>query len=375
MAHKRDYYEVLSVPKAATTDDIKKAYRKLALQFHPDRNPGNKQAEEKFKEISEAYEVLSDTEKRQAYDQFGHAGAQAGFGGFRQGQAGGGFGGFEDLFGDVFEDFFGTRRTRGGARRSRGYPGEDLKHVVTVSFEEAAFGKKIKLDIPKEAACETCHGSGAKPGTKPTACTKCHGTGEVRFQQGFFSIARTCDRCGGEGTMNADPCTTCRGRGKIKAQKKIEITIPPGIDSGQSLRVTGEGNAGAKGGPAGDLYIVVQVSEHDFFTRENNDVLCNIPISFAEAALGASVEVPTLYGKVEMKIPSGTQGGKVFRLHGKGFPSVHGYGKGDQLVEIVVEIPTKLSSEQKELLKKFGELGDGEPMRKGFVDKMKKIFG
>ena len=373
--HKRDYYETLSVPRSASADEIKKAYRKLALKHHPDRNPGNKEAEEKFKEISEAYEVLSDTQKRQAYDQFGHAGAQAGFGGARGAEGSG----FEDLFGDIFEDFFGggrrRTRTRGGERR--GIRGEDLRYTLNLSFEEAAFGKKVTLDIPKDVPCTTCHGSGAKPGTKPTACSQCEGTGEVRFQQGFFSIARTCNRCRGEGTMISSPCTTCRGEGKVRTHKKIEVDIPAGVDTGQSLRLSKEGNAGVQGGPAGDLYVVIQVGEHAIFSRENNDVICDVPISFAQAALGTEIEVPTLYGKVQMKIPAGTQWGKIFRLKDKGFPDIRGYAKGDQLVKIVVETPTKLSSEQKEALKKFADIsGDEvEPLRKGFLNKMKDFLG
>ena len=314
MAAKTDYYDILGISKSATVDEIKKAYRELALRYHPDRVPHEqkKEAEEKFKEISEAYEVLSDTQKRQAYDQFGHAGAQAGFGGARGAEGSG----FEDLFGDIFEDFFGggrrRTRTRGGERR--GIRGEDLRYTLNLSFEEAAFGKKVTLDIPKDVPCTTCHGSGAKPGTKPTACSQCEGTGEVRFQQGFFSIARTCNRCRGEGTMISSPCTTCRGEGKVRTHKKIEVDIPAGVDTGQSLRLSKEGNAGVQGGPAGDLYVVIQVGEHAIFSRENNDVICDVPISFAQAALGTEIEVPTLYGKVQMKIPAGTQWGKIFRI-------------------------------------------------------------
>jgi len=379
-SQKRDYYEVLSVSRSASSDDIKKAYRKLALKYHPDRNPGNKEAEEKFKEISEAYEVLSDAQKKQAYDQFGHAGTQqggAGFGGFEGFRTGGFGGGVEDLFGDIFEDFFGGgRRTRKG-RREVGIRGEDLRYNLKVSFEEAAFGKKIKLDIPKDVMCDTCHGSGAKPGTKPSTCSRCQGTGEVRFQQGFFSIARTCDRCGGEGSEIGSPCTHCHGQGKVRMKKTMEVTIPPGVDTGQSLRLSGEGNAGQKGGRGGDLYIVIEVGNHPIFSRENNDVICDVPISFTQAALGCEIEVPTLYGKVKMTVPSGTQWGKVFRLREKGFPDIHGYGKGDQLVRIVVEVPTKLSSEQKELLRKYADVsGDNvEPLRKGFLNKMKDFFG
>lgn len=368
----KDYYTLLGVDRNATTDDIKKAYRKLALKYHPDRNPGNKEAEEKFKEISGAYEVLSDQDKRRSYDQFGQAGPQAGFRGF---EGMGGFG-FEDLFGDVFSDFFGgaRRETRRGPRVVRG---EDLRYHLKISFEEAAFGKEAKIDIPRKVRCSGCEGSGAKPGTSPTACSRCHGTGTVRYSQGFFSISRTCEQCQGEGTYISTPCSTCHGKGTAQIKKTVVINIPPGIDTGQSLRLSGEGNAGSHGGRSGDLYLVIEVSEHPFFSRENQDVLCEVPISFTEAALGTQVEVPTLYGKVQMKIPPGTQFGKVFRLKDKGFPDISRGGKGDQLVKVIIETPTKMTPKQKEVLTEFANLsGDRLEMgRRSFLEKMKEFFG
>ena len=376
----QDYYSVLGIPRSATVEDIKKAYRKLALRYHPDRNPGNKESEEKFKTISEAYEVLSDSEKRQAYDQFGSAGVHGGFGTGGAGARGfggtGGMGGFEDIFGDIFGDFFGTGSRQRRRERTRGIRGQDLKYDITISFEEVAFGKKNKIEIPRHVACPHCAGSGAKPGTKPVTCSKCNGEGEVRYTQGFFSVSRTCDRCHGEGRTVETPCGTCHGEGTVRETKTVEITIPPGIDEGQSLRLNGEGNAGLQGGPSGDLYLVMHIKKHPFFTREQDDVICEVPITFTQAALGVQIEVPTLYGKVEMKIPSGTQWGKTFRLKDKGFPNIHGYGKGDQLVKIVIETPTKLNKEQKELLAKFASLSGEQvqPNQKNFVDKMKDLF-
>ena len=378
MASHRDYYEVLGIARGASSDECKKAYRKLALKHHPDRNPGNKESEEKFKEISAAYEVLSDPQKRQAYDQFGHAGVsgQGGFGAGGFSQAGGG--GFEDLFGDIFEDFFGgSGRRRARTRTQRGFAGEDLRYRVHFSLKDAAYGKKIQLTIPKDVACETCNGSGAKPGTKPQTCSQCQGSGQVRFQQGFFSVSRTCANCQGQGSTIGSPCSPCSGTGKIRKTKKMEVSIPAGIHSGQSLRVAGEGNAGMHGGPAGDLYVLVELEEDELFERQDDNVICEVPISFTQAALGAEIQVPTLFGKVAMHIPSGTQSGKVFRIKGKGFPNVQGYGKGDQLVKVIVEVPTKLSAQQKDLLHAYAEsVGENvSPMQKSFLDHMKKFFG
>ena len=375
----KDYYSTLGVPRNASIDDIKKAYRKLALKYHPDRNPGNKESEEKFKSISEAYEILSDPKKREAYNQFGQAGVQggAGMGGFGGGGGPSGMGGFEDLFGDIFGDFFGGRGQQRRREKTRGIRGQDLKYDVTISFEEAAFGKKMRVDVPRHVRCTACHGSRAKAGTKPVMCSKCHGEGEVRYTQGFFSISRTCDHCHGEGKVIETPCDMCRGEGTVRETKTVEVSLPPGIDQGQSLRLSGEGNAGSQGGTSGDLYLQIHVKEHPLFSREQDDVVCEVPITFSQASLGAEIEVPTLYGKVAMKIPPGTQWGKVFRLKEKGFPNIHGYGRGDQLVKIMIETPTKLTKEQKELLSKFALLaGESvQPNRKNFLDKMKEFFG
>src|SRR3989344_1429912 len=305
MSQKRDYYEILGCEKGASAQDIKKAYRKLALKYHPDKNPGNKDAEEHFKEISEAYEVLSDSQKRHSYDQFGHAatgpGGAGGFGGF-----GGGGQGFEnifgDLFGDVFGDFFGG--TRGTRRRGAGR-GADLRYNLDISFEDAAFGREMAIEIPKDVKCDACEGSGAKPGTGPEVCPNCNGTGESHFQQGFFTIARTCSRCHGEGTFVKYHCTICDGRGTQKKVKKLSIKIPPGVDTGQRLKLKGEGEPGSRGGTAGDLYVVINVQGHTLFEREGADIHCEIPITFSQAALGCDMEVPTLHGKIKMKIPSG----------------------------------------------------------------------
>lgn len=381
MAAKRDYYEVLGVGRSASPEELKKAYRKVAVQFHPDRNPGNTEAEEKFKEASEAYEVLSDPQKRQMYDQFGHnapggAGGPQGFdfGGFSGG------GSFNDIFSDIFGDIFGAggARGRGGGRRRRagGRPGADLRTVVDITFEEAATGVEKVITLTKSVNCGDCHGSGAKKGSKPETCPQCQGRGEVTYQQGFFAISRTCDRCLGAGEIIKDPCPTCVGTGVIKKRSQIAVKIPAGIDSGQRLKLSGEGEAGEKGGPPGDLYVVIQVLAHDLFTREEENVICEVPITFAQAALGAELEVPTLDGRVKMKIPAGTQSRKTFRLKGKGLPRLGSHGKGDQLVIVNVEIPTRLNAEQKELLKRFEELDDSQshPQHHRFFEKVKNLF-
>jgi molecular chaperone DnaJ len=364
---KKDYYELLGVRRNANEDDIKKAYRKLALQFHPDRNPGNKQAEEKFKEVSEAYQVLSDSHKRAQYDQFGHAAF---------GDGGPGFdftSGFEDVFGDLFGEFFGgaTRRGRGRSR------GEDLRYNLTLSFEEAAFGTEKKIKVPRHGACDSCHGSGAKAGTAPQTCPTCHGRGQVSFQQGFFSVSRTCNHCQGKGTIINDPCPSCGGAGLVRSMHTLSVKVPGGVDNGSRLKLRSEGESAPPGGAPGDLYVVIQVEPHPIFTRENLEVLCDIPISFVQAALGAEIDVPTLEGKVKMKIPAGTQSGKVFRLKGKGVKDVHNYQQGDQHVRVTVETPTHLTGRQKELLKEFAMLGgeDINPLSKGFLEKVRELFG
>ncbi len=384
MASKRDYYEILSVARNASSEEIKKSYRKLAVQFHPDKNPGDKKAEERFKELSEAYEVLSDSQKRQLYDQFGHAAV----GGAGQGPGQGGFdfqnfggGSINDIFGDIFGDLFGAgaqgrgRTARG--RRSTAKAGDDLRTNIDITFEEAAFGTEKVITVPKTVRCDTCEGTGAKAGTQPENCPQCGGRGEVSFQQGFFAITRTCPRCEGSGQSIPNPCLTCNGTGHVKKRSQIAVKIPAGVDSGQRLKLTGEGEAGERGGPPGDLYVVINVLPHDFFTREDADIICEVPVTFAHAALGAEVEVPTLEGKIKLKIPAGTQSHKVLRLKNKGLARLGSYGRGDQLVRIIVEVPTKLSSEQKDLLKKFSEL-DGEsshPMYQSFFEKVKNLFG
>lgn len=369
---KRDYYEILDVNRNASETEIKKSYRKLALQCHPDKNPGDKEAEERFKELSEAYAILSDAQKRAIYDQYGHAGVdqQGGFG-----YSSGGFGGtpFEDLFGDIFGDIFGGG---GGGRRGGGRRGDDLRYNLTISFEEAAFGVETKIQVPRHQSCTTCNGSGAKPGTSPETCRTCSGNGQVRVQQGFFSLTRTCPDCHGEGKKISDPCKNCRGTGKTRSQKTLSLKIPAGVESGNRLKMTGEGEPGAKGAPPGDLYVVIAVKEHSIFQREGNDLICEIPVSFPQAALGCDLEVPTLEGKVKLKIPAGTQSGKIFKLSGKGIPVLQGYGRGDELVIVRVETPTSLTARQKELLEEFAREGgeDIHPMGKSFFDKVRELF-
>ena len=365
MSEKRDYYEVLGVSKDADAKEIKKAYRKLAMKYHPDKNPGDKAAEEKFKEINEAYEVLSDEEKRSTYDRFGHDGlnGQAGFGG-GQGFGGfggsGGFGGFEDIFGDIFGSSFGGFGGSGGSSRRRGpRRGADIRQSVTIKFEEAAFGKKIKVKINRSEECDECHGSGAKPGTTKKTCPTCHGSGTVQSVQrtpfGNIASQRTCSTCNGEGEINESPCNKCHGKGSVRKTKTIEVDIPAGIDDGQMIKLSGQGEVGEKGGPRGDLYIVVNVQKHDIFTREGYDVYIEMPIRFTQAALGDKLEVPTLDGKVSYTLPEGTQTGTVFRLREKGIPKLRSNSRGDQYVKVIIDTPKKLNDEQKELLRKFDE--------------------
>jgi len=387
MSGKRDYYEVLGVAKSASADEVKKAFRKLAVQYHPDKNPGDKKAEEKFKEINEAYETLSDGQKRKMYDQFGHAASNMGGGGqgpFGAGGpfGGGGFGGsadFGDIFGDIFGDLFGGGGGRGGRSRGRrARAGADLETQVDITFEEAYRGVEKVITINKRVECETCHGSGAKPGTQPVTCKVCNGRGEVTFQQGFFAVSRPCTHCHGTGQVIESPCQTCRGSGKVKKTTQLSVTIPAGIDSGQRLKLSNEGEAGENGGPSGDLYIVVNVLDHDFFRRDGAEIICDVPITFAQAALGSEIEVPTLDGKVSMKIPAGTQSHKTFRLKGKGLPHLGRGGRGDQLVRVMVEVPSRLSAEQAEALRKFDELSQKDskahPMHNGFFERVRRIF-
>lgn len=371
---KRDYYEVLGVHKNASDTEIKKAYRKLAMAHHPDRNPDNHEATEKFKEAAEAYEVISDPQKRAAYDQYGFAGVNQNAGGGGGGY-GGGFGArdFSDIFGDAFGDFFGQA---GGQGRNRASRGADLRYNLTITFEEAAFGKEATIKLPKAELCETCSGSGAKPGTQPKVCPTCRGTGQVRYSQGFFAISRACSACRGEGHIIPDPCPDCRGKKYIEREKTLSVKIPAGVESGMRLRISGEGEMGMNRGPAGDLYIVISVKDHPIFVRENDDIICEVPISMVTAALGGEIEVPTLTDKAKVKIPAGTQTDKIFRLKGKGIANVKGYGLGDEVVHVVVETPTNLTKRQKELLEEFAGLSHegNEPKAKDFWDKVKDIF-
>lgn len=374
---KRDYYEVLGVSKDATQDEIKKAYRKLARQYHPDVNPDDKSAEEKFKEASEAYEVLGDEQKRAGYDRFGHAAADgAGFGGFQ----GTGFGGLDDLF-EMF--FSGGSGFGGGGRGNQRRPqrGTDLRYDLTISFEEAAFGVKKDLSIPRMETCATCDGSGAAPGTHSSKCSTCGGTGQVQTTQstpfGHFQSVRTCHRCQGSGEVITTPCSSCHGQGRVRKTRKITVTIPAGVDAGSRLRVAGEGEAGILGGPPGDLYVVIRVKPHKVFQRRNQDVFLEIPITMVQAALGAEIEVPTLGGKETIKVTEGTQSGAVFSLKGKGIPYLQGSGKGDQHVTVQVVTPTNLSEEQKEILKNFGETLNKTNFQvkdKSFFEKVKDVF-
>ncbi len=374
-AEKTDFYEVLGITRAATDEEIKKAYRRLAIQFHPDRNPGNKEAEERFKEINAAYQILSDPEKRAQYDRFGHAAFQGaagpgGFGGFDFTQ------GFEEVFSDIFGDFFGTGR---GRSRSRTRRGDDLRYDLEIDFEEAARGTERVVKFQRLTQCDACNGTRARGGSANLkTCPNCRGTGQVRTQQGFFSIATTCSQCRGEGVLNVDPCPKCQGQGRIRRPESLSVKIPPGVDNGSRLKLRGEGEAGFAGGPAGDLYVVIHVREHPLFARQDNDIIIEVPISFPQAALGAEIDVPTLEGKVKLRIPAGTQSGKMLRLKGKGIADLHGYGRGDQLVKIVVETPRRLSARQRELLEEFAKASGQDvshPMSKGFVDKLKEMFG
>lgn len=370
---KRDCYEVLGVNRNASEAEIKKAYRRLAVKHHPDKNPGDKKAEEQFKVLSEAYAILSDNQKRATYDQFGHAGVDGSGGGYSSG----GFGGspFEDIFGDIFGDIF-NGGGGGGSRRSRGHRGDDLRYNLDISFEEAAFGTEKTVKLPRHHSCDTCGGSGAKKGTSPTICSTCKGAGQVRYQQGFFQMNRPCPSCGGSGSQIKDPCTDCHGSGRIKEKRNLAIKIPAGVETGIRLKLSGEGESGLHGGPSGDLYVVITVDDHPIFIREGRNVICETPVTFAQAALGCELEVPTLEGRVKMKVPAGTQSGKVMKLSGKGISDLQGRRRGDQLVVVRVETPTQLTSRQKELMEEFAK-EEGEsvnPISKGFFEKVKEMF-
>lgn len=370
---KRDYYEVLGLSRGATEQDMKNAFRKLAKEHHPDRNPGNADAERKFKELNEAYQVLADPQKRAAYDQFGHAGLDAARGagpGFNPGDA------FGDIFGDVFGDIFG-----GGGRRGRStvFRGADLRYELTLTLEQAVFGDTVNLTIPSLATCETCSGSGAKPGTKPVTCKTCDGAGQVRMSQGFFSIQQACPACRGTGQQIESPCGTCQGRGRVQKTKTLAVKVPAGVDNGDRIRLTGEGEAGQNGGPPGDLYVEIRIQAHDIFEREGADLSCVIPVNFAVAALGGAVQVPTLDGEVTLKIPAETQSGRVFRLRGKGVRPVRASGPGDLFCRVEVETPVNLTSEQKRLLEAFNEAlvagGDRHrPRNRSWLDGVRRFF-
>jgi molecular chaperone DnaJ len=370
---KRDYYEVLGLSKGADEKEVKKAYRRMAMKFHPDRNPDDKEADSKFKEVNEAYEVLSDSQKKQAYDQFGHAGVdgQGGFGG----HGGHGQGNFSDIFGDVFGDIFGGSGQRGG--RSNVQRGSDLKYNMELTLEEAVRGVEKSIRVPTLTNCEPCGGSGAKKGTSPITCSTCGGSGQVRMQQGFFAVQQTCPACSGAGKIIKDPCTSCYGRGVKEETKTLSVKIPAGVDTGDRIRLSGEGEAGRNGGPAGDLYVEVHVKRHAIFERDDANLHCEVPISFAEAALGGELEVPTLDGRVKLKVPAETQTGKLFRLRGKGVKPVRGHSVGDLMCRVVVETPVHLTAKQKELLREFQESTEGKkhsPKSKGWFDGVKKFF-
>ncbi len=374
MPTKRDYYEILGVEKGADTNTIKRSYRKLAMKYHPDRNKDDNAAAEKFREVTEAYEVLSDADKRARYDQYGHAGVDDQMhdfwarGGFQESQA---FRDFGDVFGDVFGDIFGFGG--GGGRTGRG---ADLRYQMDMSLEDAAAGREVELKIPKNVMCDTCHGSGARPGTRPVPCRTCGGHGQVQMQQGFFAVRRTCPECHGQGTRIDSPCVECGGSGLVRTTKKMKVRIPPGVYDGAQVRVGGEGEAGQQGAPAGDLYIVVRLQKHAIFERDGADLYCNMPITFPQAALGAEVESPTLSGRVKIRIPAGTESGKVFRLRGKGVPDIRANQTGDLYVRIHVAVPAKLSRKQEQLLREFAvEAGDEVyPERTSFLDKAKKFW-
>jgi molecular chaperone DnaJ len=375
MAKKRDYYEVLGVNRDASDEEIKKAYRKLAMKHHPDRNPDSKDGEEKFKEAKQAYEILSEPDKRRAYDAYGHAGVNPQMGGMGPGEAAG-FGGFAEAFGDIFSDIFGGGQGRG---RASVFRGADLRYNLEVSLEQAARGTETKIRIPTMETCETCHGSGAKPGTQPRTCETCHGSGTVRLSQGFFSIQQTCPTCHGTGKMITDPCATCRGAGRLKKHKTLAVKIPTGVDEGDRIRLSGEGESGVNGGPPGDLYVVIHLKGHAVFQRDGDDLHCEMPISFTQAALGGEIDIPTLEGSAKIKVPPETQTGQVFRLRGKGIKGVRSSYPGDLLCEVAVETPVRLTERQRELLRELEEINKKDsnrhnPRAKSFMEKVREFF-
>jgi molecular chaperone DnaJ len=369
LSGKRDYYEVLGVQRDATDEQLKKAYRRLAIKYHPDKNPDDKEAEERFKEIAEAYQVLSQSELRSRYDRFGHAGMSAAGAGAGFGQ---GFAGFEDLF-DMFGmgDIFGGR----SGRRSGPRRGADLRYDIDITLEEAAAGLKSKIRVPRLETCEKCRGSGAAEGSQPTRCPTCGGAGQVRYQQGFFSVSRTCSTCRGAGRVISDACRACRGEGRVEREKTLEVKLPAGVDNGSRLRIAGEGEAGEMNAPRGDLYVIVHLKEHEIFERRDSNLYCTIPISFSQAALGAEVTVPTIDGQEKLRIPEGTQTGSVFRLKNKGMPVLGGRGRGDEYVAVGVVTPTSLSREQKKLFEELSKMEASHTEDRTVMDKVKDIFG
>jgi molecular chaperone DnaJ len=378
LANKRDFYDILGVARNATDEEIKKSYRKLAMKYHPDRNPDSKEAEDKFKEAKEAYEMLSDPQKRAAYDQYGHAGVDPNMGGMGGGQ---GFGGFSDAFGDIFGDIFGggAAGARGGRGGPQVYRGADLRYSMEISLEEAAHGHETQIRVPSWSNCDHCGGEGAEPGSKVETCGTCHGAGQVRVSQGFFSMQQTCPRCNGSGKHIPKPCKKCHGAGKTKSQKTLEVKIPAGIDDGMRIRSAGNGEPGVNGGPSGDLYVEVHIKAHPVFERDGDDLHCQMPISFIDAALGGEIQVPTLSGKASFDVPEGTQSGKTFRLRSKGIKSLRTALPGDLYIHVQVETPVKLNQEQKDILKQLDEsLKSGgskhNPQQKGWVDRVKDFF-
>lgn len=369
---KRDYYEILGVEKSISGKDLKKAYRRVAMKFHPDRNPDDKDAEEKFKEASEAYEVLSDSQKRAAYDQYGHDGVNPQMGG----GGGGGFNNFSDVFGDVFGDIFGGA---GGGGRGRGGPqrGSDLQYTLRVDLEQAVKGTTAKIRVPTLVSCKPCKGSGAKSGSKPIQCSTCGGVGQVRMQQGFFSVQQACPNCRGQGSVIKDPCNSCHGQGRIEESKTLSVKVPEGVDTGDRIRLSGEGEAGPAGGPAGDLYVQISVNDHDIFERDGANLYCEVPVDFVDAVLGGDIEVPTLDGRVKLKVPGETQTGKLFRLRGKGVTPVRGGAKGDLMCRVVIETPVNLNKKQKEILSEFKAATKGgkhSPRQSSWFEGMKDFF-
>jgi molecular chaperone DnaJ len=370
---KADYYEVLGVSREASDQELKSAYRKLAMRYHPDRNPGDHAAEEKFKEASEAYQVLTDADKRAAYDRYGHAGVGSGGpGGFS------GFSGAVDL-GDIFGDLFGEMFNMGGSgqqRQTRQRRGEDLRFDLTIDFEDTIFGKETEIKIRRFEACQTCHGSGSSSGRGPSTCPQCQGRGQIRYQQGFFSVARTCSACGGAGVIVTDPCATCHGETRVAKEVKLTVKAPPGVEDGTRIRYSGEGDTGRSGGPSGDLYVVLSVRAHDFFQREGYDLHCVVPISFPQAALGAEIELAAIDGAVSVKVPEGTQSGRELRVRGRGVPYLNEKGRGDLIVKVMVQIPKKLTRAQRELVTQLAEslTVENKPTSPGLLDKMKDLF-